>query len=86
VQTEESLESKGVILSLEQDSATVSHEVAGSVKLGNRVRIDKINEDEEIDTIRGEVIEFRETGAVVQIEASKLEIGETARIFPVAPA
>ena len=86
MQTEESLESKGVILSLEQDSATVSHEVAGSVKLGNRVRIDKINEDEEIDTIRGEVIEFRETGAVVQIEASKLEIGETARIFPVAPA
>ena len=86
MQTEESLESKGVILSLEQDSATVSREVAGSVKLGNRVRIDKINEDEEIDTIRGEVIEFRETGAVVQIEASKLEIGETARIFPVAPA
>ena len=86
MQTEESLESKGVILSLEQDSATVSHEVAGSVKLGNRVRIDKINEDEEIDTIRGEVIEFRETGAVVQIEASKLEIGETARIFPVASA
>lgn len=86
MQTEESLESKGVILSLEQDSATVSLEVAGSVKLWDRVRIDKINEDEEIDTIRGEVIEFRETGAVVQIEASKLEIGETARIFPVAPA
>ena len=71
---------------MEQDSATVSLEVAGSVKLWDRVRIDKINEDEEIDTIRGEVIEVRETDAVFQIEASKLEIGETARIFPVAPA
>ena len=64
----------------------MSLEVAGSVKLWDRVRIDKINEDEEIDTIRGEVIEVRETDAVFQIEASKLEIGETARIFPVAPA
>jgi len=86
VQAEESLESKGVILSLEQDSATVSLEVAGSVKPGDRVRIDKINEDEEIDTIRGAVIEVLETDAIVQIETSKLEIGETARIFPVAPA
>jgi hypothetical protein len=37
--------------------AKVSLEVAGSVKPGERVRTDKVNENEEIDTIRGEVIE-----------------------------
>ena len=75
-----------MILSLQQDSAKVSLEVAGSVKLGERVCTDKINEDEEIYTIRGEVIEVRETDVIVQIETSKLEIGETARIFPVVQA
>ena len=35
----------------------MSLEVAGSVKPGEPVRTDKINENEEIDTIRGEVIE-----------------------------
>ena len=85
-QAGEILESKGIILSLEQDTATVSLEVAGSVKQGDRVRIDKINEDEEIDTIRGEILEVIETDAIVSIDTSKLEIGESARIFPVAPA
>ena len=71
-----------MILWFEQDSAKLSLEVAGRVKLGERVLSDKINEIEEIDTIRGEVIKVWETDVIVQIETSKLEIGETARIFP----
>ena len=50
-QAEESVESKGVILSLEQDTATVSLEVAGSVKEGDRVRIDRINDEDEVEVI-----------------------------------
>ena len=82
-QSEESVESKGVILSLEQDTATVSLEVAGSVKEGDRVRIDRINDEDEV--IRGEIIEIRVTDAIVNIDTAKLEIGQNARIFPVAP-
>ena len=75
-----------MILWFEQDLAKVSLEVAGSVKPGERVRTDKINENEEIDTVRGEVIELWETDVIVQIEPPKLEIGETARIFPLVQA
>ena len=82
-QLEESVESKGVILSLEQDTATVSLEVAGSVKEGDRVRIDRINDEDEV--IRGEIIEIRETDAIVNIDTAKLEIGQNARIFSAAP-
>lgn len=84
-QSEESVESRGVILSLEQDTATVSLEIAGSVKEGDRVRIDRINDEEEVEVIRGEIIEIRETDAIVKINTAKLEIGQNARIFPVAP-
>ncbi len=85
VQAEDALESKGSILSLEQGTATVSLEVVGSAKEGDRVRVDKINEDEEIVTIRGEVIELLEVDVVVRIETASLEVGEPVRIFPVAP-
>ena len=84
-QIDESMESKGVILSLEQDTASVSLEVAGGVKEGDRVRIDRINDEGEVEVIRGEIAEIRETDAIVKINTTKLEIGQTARIFPVAP-
>ena len=61
----------------------MSLEVAGSVKEGDRVRIDRINDEDEV--IRGEIIEIRETDAIVDIDTGKLEIGQNARIFPVAP-
>lgn len=84
-QSEESVESKGGILSLEQDTATVSLEVDGGVKEGDRVRFDRINDEDQVEVIRGEIIEIRVTDAIVKIDTTKLEIGQNARIFPVAP-
>lgn len=84
-QAEENAEVKGIILSLEQDKATVSLEVAGNAKQGDRVRIDKITENNEVETIRGEILEVLETDALIRIDTSRLEVGESARIIPTAP-
>lgn len=78
-------EVKGIILSLEQGKATVSLDVAGSVKQGDRVRIDKITDNDEIETIRGEVLEVQETDVLIKIDSTRLEVGESARIIPTAP-
>jgi len=83
--SEETPEVKGIILSLEQDKATVSLEVAGSVKEGDRVRVDKITSKDEVETIRGEVLEVLETDALVRIDSSRLEVGESAQFIPTAP-
>lgn len=76
---------RGIVLSLEQDKATVSLEALGQVKKGDRARVDKIADEDRVETIRGEVVEVLETDAIIRIDSSRLEVGESVRIIPTAP-